>query len=180
MATVLYPSQCLLVERSGRSVMLRRVAAALLAAALFVLAGLAAGPARGDIGELGAPPSESEVLRTLTDLFNAGQPSGSTAVVRLDGPVLVGPPTDHPNPPPRPWCVRCGYPDQGSSPMYPVMATVRVAVNQGLESSALAPGSTAQWETAHNGTSCAGVTLLSQYCPAYYFYRDALGNWHVA
>ncbi|QZT58549.1 hypothetical protein [Mycolicibacterium austroafricanum] len=64
--------------------------------------------------------------------------------------------------------------------MYPVMATVRVAVNQDLESSALAPGSTAQWETAYNGTSCAGAALLSQYCPVYYFYRDALGNWRVA
>jgi hypothetical protein len=28
-------------------------------------------------------------------------------------------------------------------------------------------------------TSCPGVTQ-SQYCPAYYLYRDGQGNWQVA
>jgi hypothetical protein len=64
--------------------------------------------------------------------------------------------------------------------MYPVMALVTVTIKDSLESSALAPTNPVEATTiTHNGTLCAGVTQ-SQYCPAYYFYRDGQGNWQVA
>jgi hypothetical protein len=63
--------------------------------------------------------------------------------------------------------------------MYPVAALVSVTVTQGLESSALSPSKHVETNVTYNGTSCAGVTH-TQYCPAYYFYRDTLGNWQVA
>jgi len=63
--------------------------------------------------------------------------------------------------------------------MYPVMALVTVTIKQALESSALAASNPVETNTTYNGTSCAGVTQ-SQYCPAYYFYRDRQGNWQVA
>jgi hypothetical protein len=63
--------------------------------------------------------------------------------------------------------------------MYPVRALVTVTVKQGLESSALASSNPIETNSTYNGTSCPGVTQ-SQYCPAYYLYRDGKGNWQVA
>jgi hypothetical protein len=140
------------------------------------------GPISADagVGDLGPPPADSEIRRTLTDLYNAGHPPDSTIDVQFVGPILTGQPTAHPNPPPQPWCVRCGYPDQGASQMYPVEALVSVTVTQGLESSALPPTSVVHTTTTtYNGTACPGDTS-AQYCPAYFFYRDDQGHWHVA
>jgi hypothetical protein len=63
--------------------------------------------------------------------------------------------------------------------MYPVTALVTVTIKQALASSALAPSDPVESNTTYNGMGCAGVTQ-SQYCPAYYFYRDGQGNWQVA
>jgi hypothetical protein len=141
-------------------------------------AAFGASQASGDVGDLGPPPAEPEIKQTLIDFYSAARPFGSTVDVQFDGPIVVGQPMEHANPPPRPWCVRCGRPDQGISPMYPVMALVMVTTRQALASSALAPSASVETNTTHNGTSCPGVTQ-SQYCPAYYFYRDGQGNWQV-
>jgi hypothetical protein len=61
--------------------------------------------------------------------------------------------------------------------MYPVTALVTVTIKQALASSALAPFDPVESNTTYNGTACA---TQSQYCPAYYFYRDGQGNWQVA
>lgn len=151
----------------------------LLAAGYCILVILGMGQASGDVGDLGPPPADFEIHRALTELYSAGLPLGTTFDVQLDGPILTGPPTERANPPPRPWCVRCGYPDQGRSLMYPVAALVTVTVTQGLESSALSADKHVVTKTTYNGTSCAGATF-ARYCPAYYFYRDTLGNWQVA
>lgn len=151
----------------------------LMALGCISLATLSAGHAVGDVGELGPPPSEPEIRQVLTGFYHGGQAIDSTVDVQFDGPLLVGPPVPHANPPPAPWCVRCGYPDQGISPMYPVMVLVRVTVSQALDSSALGPGRLPGVTTSHNGATCAGVAQ-AQYCPAYYFYRDTFGNWRVA
>jgi hypothetical protein len=156
-----------------------RVLGVLLAAGYCILAALATGSANGDVGDLGPPPAESEIKQALIDFYSAGHPLGSTVDVRFDGPILVGQPTEHANPPPGPWCVRCGYPDQGVSPMYPVLALVTVTINQGLQSSALSPSNSVETRGTQNGTSCAGPTQ-SRYCPDYYLYRDGRGNWQVA
>jgi hypothetical protein len=155
------------------------VLAPLLVAGYSILAVLDASQARGDVGDLGPPPAEPEIRQTLIDFYNAGSPLGSTVDVQFAGPILVGQPTEHANPPLRPWCVRCGYPDQGLSPMYPVMALVTVTARHGVASSALAPSTVVESKTTYSGTSCPGVAG-SQYCPAYYFYRDGQGSWHVA
>lgn len=144
-----------------------------------LMGAVGASQAIGDVGDLGPPPADSEIRQALADFYSAGQPLGSSVDVHLDGTPLVGLPTEHANPPPDPWCVRCGYPDQGTSPMYPVMALVTVKINQGLESSSLARSSPVETTNTRNGTSCAGVTQ-SRYCPAYYFYRDGQGNWQIA
>jgi hypothetical protein len=138
-----------------------------------------AGLAAADIGVLGPPPADPEVRQALTDFYTAGHPLGSIVDVRFDGPILVGVPTEHANPPPRPWCVRCGYPEQGASLMYPVKAEVTVTATQGLESSALAPGTTAQTRATYNGTTCPKADP-SQYCREYFFFRDGQGNWQIA
>ena len=161
----------------------------LVVASYCVLTIFGASQARSDVGDLGPPPSEPQVKQVLTDFYSAGHPLGSTVEVRFDGPILVGQPTVHPNPPPQPWCVprpqpiqhgvRCGHPDPGASTMYPVMALVTVTIKQGLASSALAPSKAFETTTTHNGTSCGGATQAA-YCPAYYFYQDRRGNWQVA
>jgi hypothetical protein len=151
----------------------------LLVAGYCILAALATGSANGDVGDLGPPPAESEIKQALVDFYSAGHPLGSMVVVRFDGPILVGQPTEHANPPSGPWCVRCGYPDQGVSPMYPVLALVTVTIKQGLQSSALSPSNSVETRATQNGTSCAGATQ-SRYCPDYYLYRDGQGNWQVA
>jgi hypothetical protein len=156
------------------------VLATVVVAGYCILAAFGACQANGDVGDLGPPPAEPEIRQALTDFYRAGQPLGSMVDVRFDGPIIVGQqPTEHPNPPPGPWCVRCGHPDQGLSPMYPVLALVTVTVRQGLQSSALAPSNSVESNITYNGTSCPGPTR-SQYCPAYYFYRDRRGNWQVA
>lgn len=161
-----------------------------LATCLATEMGFGAGVSHADVGELGLPPSESEIRQTLSDLYNAGHPPDWVIDVQSVGPILVGQPRMRPNPPPGPWCVprpqpiqrgvRCGYPDQGSSLMYPVMALVSVTTTQGLVSSALPPNSFVHTTTVqYNGTACPGETN-AQYCPIYYFYRDGRGGWHTA
>jgi hypothetical protein len=167
------------IRTTSRSNKRFSVLAVLVVAAYCIFAAFGASQAKGDVGDLGPPPAEPEIRQALTDLYSAGTPLGSTVDVQFNGPILVGQqPTEHANPPPRPLCVRCGYPDQGISPMYPVLAVVTVSIIYGLESSALAPSNSAETNT-HNGTTCPGATQ-SQYCPAYYFYRDGQGNWQVA
>lgn len=167
-------------QLAPRSVKRLSILTVLLVAGCCLMAAFGASWANSDVGDLGQPPTEAEIKQVLADFYSAGHPLGSTVDVQFEGPTLVGPPAEHAVPPPRPWCVRCGYPDQGISPMYPVKALVTVTVKQGLESSALAPSIPVDASTTtHNGTSCAGVTQ-SQYCPAYYFYRDGQGNWQVA
>jgi hypothetical protein len=149
-------------------------------ASYCVLPVAGASQAIGDVGDLGPPPSDPEIKQALTDFYAAGQPLGSTVDVQFDGPILVGQPTEHAEPPPRPWCVRCGYHDQGIGPMYPIMTLVTVTIQQGLNGSALGTSnSVGTSTTTHNGTSCAGQSR-SEYCPAYYFYQDQQGNWQVA
>lgn|GEM_PF-6231983 len=168
----------------------RAVVAVFLATCLAAAINLGAGVSHADVGELGPPPSELEIKQTLTDIYNAGHPPDWVIDVQFAGPILVGQPTMHPNPPPGPWCVprpqpiqhgvRCGYPDQGSSLMYPVLALASVTTTQGLVSSALPPNSFVHTTTVqYNGTACPGETN-AQYCPTYYFYRDGQGRWHVA
>ncbi|OMC36732.1 hypothetical protein A5740_00200 [Mycobacterium sp. GA-1841] len=129
---------------------------------------------------MGSPPADWEVKQTLTDLYNAGHPPDWAIDVQIVGPIMVGQPTIHPNPPPDPWCVRCGYPDQGASLMYPVMAVASVTSTQGLVSSALPASSFVHTTTTtYNGTPCPGETV-AQYCPAYFFYRDGGGRWQIA
>ena len=144
-----------------------------------LMGAVGASQAIGDVGDLGPPPADSEIRQALADFYSAGQPLGSAVDVHLDGTPLVGLPTEHANPPPDPWCVRCGYPDQGTSLMYPVLALVTVKIKQGLESSSLAQTSPVETTNTRNGTTCANVTQ-SRYCPAYYFYRDGQGNWQIA
>lgn len=154
---------------------------ALLIVCLLVTTTFGPTKANAGVGELGPPPAEPEVRQALTDLYNAGHPPDATVDVRFDGPILVGQPTVHPNPPPQPWCVRCGYPDQGASPMYPVLAIVSVTTTQGLVSNALPPNSFVHTsDTTYNGTACPGEPATQQYCPTYFFYRDEQGNWQVA
>lgn len=153
------------------------VLAVLFVAGYCILAGFGAGQASGDVGDLGPPPAEPEIKQALVDFYSPGHPLGSVVDVRFVGPIVVGQPTEHANPPPRPWCVRCGYPGQGISLMYPVTALVTVTVTQAMGSSALAPSNLVETNTTYNGSGCAGV---GQYCPAYYFYRDGQGNWQVA
>lgn len=150
--------------------------------ALLITALLTSMPARSnaDVGELGAPPAAAEIEQVFTDFYNAGHPPDATVDVRVVGPAVVGKPTMHPNPPPQPWCVRCGYPDQGSSLMYPVLALVTVTTTQGLEASALPETSFRHiTQTSYNGTPCPGDPV-AQYCPSYFFYRDGAGRWQVA
>jgi len=165
--------------RTGRFRKWVWVLAVSIVASYSLMTAFAPSHAYGDVGELGPPPAEPEIKQVLTDLYNAGQPLGSTVDVTFDGPILVGLPAEHANPPPEPWCVRCGYPDQGISLMYPVAALVTVTVNQSLQSSALAPSETVASTATYNGTPCPGVTQ-SLNCPTYYFYRDGQGNWQVA
>lgn len=156
------------------------VVALLLAAYCVVTTTFGATKSLADVGDLGPPPADSEVKQVLTDFYNAGHPPDWTVDVQIIGPILVGQPTVHPNPPPQPWCVRCGSPDQGASPMYPVMALATVTTTQGMQSSALPPSSFLHTTTVtYNGTPCPGETV-AQYCPAYFFYRDGGGHWQVA
>jgi hypothetical protein len=162
-----------------------------LAMCFAAVAAFGAGVSYASVGELGPPPGDSEIKQTLTEFYQAGHPADWVIAVQFVGPILVGQqPTMHPNPPPGPWCVprpqpiqrgvRCGYPDQGSSLMYPVMALVSVTTTQGPVSSALPPTSFVHTTTMqYNGTACPGETN-AQYCPTYYFYRDGQGRWHVA
>ena len=155
------------------------VVAVFLATCFATVTTFGAVASHADIGELGPPPVESEVRQTLTDLYHAGHPPDSVIDVQFVGPILVGQPTVHPNPPPDPWCVRCGYPDQGSSLMYPVLALVPVTTTQGLMSSALPPTSVVHTtDVTYNGTPCPGETN-AQYCPTYFFYRDSQGRWQA-
>lgn len=156
------------------------IGAALFAAALLTVTVVGAPRSTADVGDLGAPPADVEIQQVFTDFYNAGHPPDATVDVRVVGPAVVGKPTMHPNPPPQPWCVRCGYPDQGSSLMYPVLALVTVTVTQGLEASALPESSVRHTTTtSYDGTPCPGPTV-AQYCPSYFFYRDGGGRWQVA
>lgn len=177
-ATTLNPCRRACPQRASRFTKRISVLAVLYLAAYCILAAFGASQASGDVGDLGPPPAEPEIKQTLIDFYSAGHPLGSTVDVEFNGPILVGQPTEHANPPPRPWCVRCGYPDQGISPMYPVTALVTVTIKQTLASSALAPSNPVETNTTYNGTGCA--VNQSEYCPAYYFYRDRQGNWQVA
>ncbi|MGU3498634.1 hypothetical protein [Mycobacterium sp. C31M] len=153
---------------------------AVLATCSVAMISLGATESHANVGELGAPPADWEVKQALTHLYSVGRPPDWAIDVEIVGPVLVGQPTVHPIPPPDPWCVRCGYPDQGSSLMYPVMAVASVTSTQGMVSSALPPSSfTHITTTAYNGTPCAG-NPHGQYCPTYFFYRDTAGRWQVA
>lgn len=154
--------------------------AVILPSCVLTATAVGAIPSYADVGELGPPPIDSEIRQALTEFYDAGHPPDSTIDVQFVGPILVGPPTVHPNPPPKPWCVRCGYPDQGASPMYPVDALVSVTTTQGLGSSALSPTGVVRAATVtEDGTSCPGETA-GQYCPTYFFYRDDQGRWQVA
>jgi hypothetical protein len=156
------------------------IVAAILATCLAVVTVSGAARSNADVGELGPAPSDVEMRQAFTDFYNAGHPPDTTVDVEFPGPILVGQPTVHPNPPPDPWCVRCGYPDQGTSPMYPVLALVSVTITQGLEASALPSTSFAHTiTTTYNGTPCTGETK-AEYCPSYFFYRDGAGRWRVA
>jgi hypothetical protein len=160
----------------------RRIAVVAAGLAVWFVLTMAFGTIKAEagVGELGPPPSEAEVKQTLTDLYNAGYPPDFTIDVQFDGPIIVGQPTVRPNPPPQPWCVRCGYPDQGSSQMYPVVAIVSVTTTQGLVSSALPPNSFVHTtNTSYNGTACPGETK-AEYCPTYFFYRNEHGVWQAA
>lgn len=155
--------------------------AVVLTACLFAVSGVSPVPAEAAVGELGPPPSDVEVRQALTWLYNNGKPPDADIEVAFPGPVIVGArPMMHPNPPPDPWCVRCGYPDQGASLMYPVMALVSVTTTQGLVASALPESSYRHVvTTTYNGTACRGQHK-AEYCPAYYFYRDPEGRWRIA
>ncbi|MEB4211076.1 hypothetical protein [Mycobacterium sp. 94-17] len=132
------------------------------------------------VGELGPPPADPEVKQALIDLYQRGQPPDFAVDVQFVGPILVGQPTVHPNPPPQPWCVRCAHPDPGSSAMYPVLALVTVTTTQGLVSSALPATSSVDTTTVtYDGKPCPGDPK-AQYCPTYFFYRDDGGHWQVA
>lgn len=174
-----YQSRCGFTQRVTRLAV--RVTVVALAFSTYSLAATVSNTeSRADVGDLGAPPAESEVKQTLTDLYNAGHPPDWQIDVQIVGPILVGQPAMHPNPPPDPWCVRCGYPDQGASLMYPVMATASVTSTQGLVSSALPSSSVIHTTTTtYNGTPCPGETV-AQYCPTYFFYRDGGGRWRIA
>jgi hypothetical protein len=150
--------------------------ATLVAVAGSLMALFGASNANGDIGELGPPPADPEIRGALTAYFAAGHTGGQTVDVRFDSPIIVGPVTQHPNPPLEPWCVRCGYPDQGISPMYPVKAVVTVTTTQDLHTSSLA--GTASNTATYNGTTCPGVTN-GQFCSSFFFYRDGSGSWQV-
>ncbi|CDP84794.1 hypothetical protein BN975_01803 [Mycolicibacterium farcinogenes] len=179
MAFAPYQSSCGYTQRAARFVT-RLAVVALAFSTCSVATSVSGAESRADVGDLGAPPADSDVKQTLTDLYNAGHPPDWQIDVQLVGPILVGQPTMHPNPPPDPWCVRCGYPDQGASLMYPVMATASVTSTQGLVSSALPSSSVVHTTTTmYNGTPCPGQTV-AQYCPAYFFYRDSAGRWRVA
>jgi hypothetical protein len=155
------------------------VVAVFLATCFVTVTAFGAVVSHADVGELGPPPAEPDIRQTLTDLYNAGHPPDAVIDVQFVGPILVGPPTVHPNPPPDPWCVRCGYPDQGSSPMYPVSVLVSVNTTLGLVSSALpATSFVHSTNVTYNGTACPG-DANAQYCPAYFFYRDGQGRWQV-
>lgn len=162
---------------ASRLVLVVGVVAACFAAATVVV------PVRSaaEVGELGPPPTDPEVKQALTWFYNNGKAVDTTVDVDFPGPVVVGTaPVMHPNPPPDPWCVRCGYPDQGESPMYPVMALVSVTTTQGFQASALPESSYRHVVTTnYNGTACAGEHK-AEYCPAYYFYRDPEGRWRIA
>ena len=154
------------------------VLAILLIAGYCVFATFGASRAIGDVGDLGPPPAVPEIQQAITDLYAAAAPLGSTVDVQFDGPIMVGSATEHANPPPQPWCVRCGYPDQGSSLMYPVLTLVRVTTTYGQQSSAVTPANPVD-TTTYNGMLCPGVDK-PLVCTAYYFYRDGQGNWQVA
>jgi hypothetical protein len=174
--TAMCPSDRRSADRARASAKQASALTVLFAAAYLLLALCGASPASGDVGELGPPPAESEVRQALTDYFTAGHPLASTVDVRFDGPILVGQATEHSNPPLEPWCVRCGYPDQGISLMYPVKAVVTVKAIQDMHTSALAGA--AENTATYNGTSCPGFTQ-SQFCSSFFFYRDGQGNWQV-
>jgi len=163
---------------------------AFLATSFAIMTAIGAVRADANVGELGPPPGDSEVKQALTDLYHAGQPPDFAIDVQFVGPIVVGQPTVHPNPPPQPWCVprpqpiqrgvRCGHPDPGASPMYPVLALVSVTTTQGLVSSALPPSSVVHTTTTtYDGKPCPGETT-AQYCPTYFFYRDDQGHWQVS
>jgi len=179
-----------LVRRASCLATRLAVVAVLLATCFAAVTTIGAVRSDAKVGELGPAPVESEIKQTLIDLYHAGRPPDFTVDVQFDGPILVGQPTVHPNPPPQPWCVprpqpiqhgvRCGYPDLGSSPMYPVLALVSVTTTQGLVSSALPPTSSVDTTTVtYDGKPCPGQTN-AQYCPTYFFYRDDGGHWQVA
>jgi hypothetical protein len=180
-----------LVGRTAfRSACRLAVVAVFLATSLATATGFGSGVSHADIGDLGPPPGDPEIEQALTDLYQAGHPPDWVIDVQFVGPILVGQPTMHQNPPPDPWCVprpqpiqrgvRCGYPDQGSSLMYPVLTLASVTTTQGLVSSALPPTSLVHTTTVqYNGTACPGETN-AQYCPTYYFYRDGQGRWQIA
>jgi hypothetical protein len=168
------------VQSAARVVVRLAVVAALLMTGTAIASAFDPIKARADVGDLGAPPSDAEIQQALTDFYNAGHPPDATVDVQFAGPALVGKATMHPNPPPQPWCVRCGYPDQGSSLMYPVLALASVTVTQGLASSALPASSFVHvTDTTYDGTPCP-ADPRAQYCPTYYFYRDGAGHWQIA
>lgn len=177
-------------QRASRFASRLVVVAALLATCFVPVTALGTVKSNAEVGELGPPPADWEIKQTLIDLYNAGQPPDFTVDVQFLGPIIVGQPTVHPNPPPKPWCVprpqpiqhgvRCGHPDPGASPMYPVLAIVSVTIKQGLVSSALPPTSFVHTtSTTYDGKPCP-ADPKPQYCPTYFFYRDDGGHWQVA
>lgn len=177
-------------ERAARVAGRVAIVAVLLATCFATVTAVDAVRSDAKVGELGPPPSDAEVKQTLVDLYHAGQPPDFTVDVEFVGPIIVGQPTIHPNPPPQPWCVprpqpiqhgvRCGHPDMGASPMYPVLALASVTTTQGLVSSALPPTSSVDTTTVtYDGKPCPGEAN-AQYCPTYFFYRDDGGHWQVA
>jgi hypothetical protein len=181
MAMTLQSTARSMMQRGSQRAVQRFIGVVAVIACLATLTSLSSPKADADVGELGPPPSTDEAKAALTWLYNNGQPPDTTIDVDFPGTVMIGAkPTMHPNPPPDPWCVRCGYPDQGSSLMYPVIALVTVTSTQGLASSSLPESSFRHVvTTSYNGTPCNGEQR-AEYCPAYYFYRDPDGRWRIA
>jgi hypothetical protein len=149
------------------------VLAALLLAGYTASVAFGTNRAAADIGDLGPPPTQPEIERTLTDLYLRGKPLGSNVDVVFDGPIQVGQVTQH-DVPGDPQCFTCAQYAKVSSPTYPVFALVRVTVKYGLESSALSSASEPSYTTTFAGANC----VAGRDC-AYHFYRDQQGNWLV-
>ena len=103
---LLHPVSCGFPQWASRFSGRLAVVAALLGTWFVVMTTVGAIPANAGVGELGPPPVDLEIKQVLTDLYNAGHPPDSSIDVQFVGPILVGQPTVHPNPPPRPQVVQ--------------------------------------------------------------------------